>query len=95
MTPTRLPGLMSSVILKSRIEATQEMFGKDLVVLNWDQITRETPEQASSLQASTPTDGVQPITYDLEYNRPIEQRIFRGIGFRTLNPSAPKPNPQH
>ncbi|GBL71520.1 hypothetical protein AVEN_248987-1 [Araneus ventricosus] len=38
---------------------------------------------------------VWPPTYDLACNMPHTRWIFRGIGFRTWNPPAPKPIPCH
>ncbi|GBM93850.1 hypothetical protein AVEN_201751-1 [Araneus ventricosus] len=72
-------------------------FGTNFVILNRDQMTRKTPKLALPLQPSTPNQAGGSLTtrYDLTCNRPHTRWIFRGIGFRTSNPPAPKPTPYH
>ncbi|GBO28001.1 hypothetical protein AVEN_125712-1 [Araneus ventricosus] len=82
------------VTLTSHFEATR---GTDIVILNRDQMKRMTPELAPSSPNfhATPTTGCLATTYDLTCNKPNRRRIFGGIGFRTWNPTAPKPKSYH
>ncbi|GBN07219.1 hypothetical protein AVEN_4328-1 [Araneus ventricosus] len=65
-------------------------FGTDLVISNHGQMTRATPELVSLSPSfhATPTGGRLSTTHDLSCNRPHTQRIFNGIGSRTLRPKA-------
>ncbi|GBN70497.1 hypothetical protein AVEN_256454-1 [Araneus ventricosus] len=87
------------VILTSRFEATRGLFGDG--PRNFEPRSHDEDRTTSELAIpspnfhATPTGGRLATTYDLTCNRPHTQRIFSEIGFRTWNPPAPKPRPNH